>query len=111
MASQTFGGLDKVGAFPCLAHVVRVFKIQAPSAFFNTCRRNDAALAHYGLVLYRTEIALLQRLALAPRLAAVLRAHHPAGPVGHLVANLEVDNKVASGYLFRSSIFSVRMLI
>ena len=43
--------------------------------------------------------AFFQRFALAPSLAAVFRTNHPSGPVGHLVAYLEIDYEVASGYL------------
>ena len=91
--------LHIIGALPCLAHVIGVFKVQAPSAFLYACRCDEPSLAHYGLVLDRSEIIFFKRLASAPRLSAVLRAYHPACPVGNVRANLEVYLQLAARHL------------
>ena len=97
-------GSHIVRALPGLAHIIGIFKVEAPAVFLDARRGYESALAHHGLVLHRTQIVFLQRHALRPRLSSVLGAHHPTRPVAHALADLEVYHEVSARYLINHGV-------
>ena len=96
---HTLIGLDKGGASPGLTHIVGELEVDRPPVTLVARGGYQTAAHEHGLVFDRAVDTFGQRLALAPRLAAILRGDLPTFPASHVRTDLKVELEFACGGL------------